>query len=64
MGNDWKRTGDRVRVMNFPHTPAATNVKKSRKTQTEDCGKNECQKRAEENQDSDCENQNLQLYGT
>jgi hypothetical protein len=51
-------------MMNLPHTPAATNVKKSRKTQSEDCGKNECQKRAEENQDSDCENQNLQLYGT
>ena len=49
----------RVRLVNFPHAPAATDIKKPRKTQSEHCGKKECQKRPEENQDGDYAKQKL-----
>jgi len=59
MGHDWKCTAYRVHVVNLPHAPTATHVKKSHKTQSEHCGKEECQKRPKENHNGDYANQKL-----
>jgi len=59
MGNDWKRTDGGVGVVNFAYAPAATDVKKSGKTQSHDSRKEKRQKRTEKNQDSNHANQDF-----
>jgi hypothetical protein len=59
MGNDWKRTDYRVHMMNLPHAPAPTEVKKSRKTHSEDGRNQNRKKRPDENYNTNHTNQKL-----
>ena len=51
-------------VVDFPHAPAAADVKQSRKTHSEYCREEECKKRPHENQDSSSVNQKFQFKNT
>jgi IS5 family transposase len=64
MGNDWKRSAYLVHMMNLPHAPAGADVKKSRKTHSENGRNQNRQKRPDENHDTNHTNQELQLEST